>query len=153
MSKFEDELRRRLAVEGADVYEIMRWFLDAIGAQACADGGPEPDLSWFEREFLKDNTERYHEERLRRMPLPQLLNEWATTMPAHPDRPLIDVSGWSDKDLINGTMDDRYGRQLHRRVDEARQREAPHGGRLRILRRGEGSSQRWRRRAVNRRGE
>ena len=52
MSEHEAELRRRLAAEGANIYDVMRWFLDAIGAQACADGGPEPELSWFEREFL-----------------------------------------------------------------------------------------------------
>jgi hypothetical protein len=109
MSKHEVALRKRLAVDGADVYEIMRWFLEAVGAQACADGGPEPDLSWFEREFLKDNVERYHEERPWRIPLDQLLNEWATTMPTHPDRPLIDVSRWADKDLISGARDDCYG--------------------------------------------
>ena len=109
MSEHEAELRRRLAAEGANIYDVMRWFLDAVGAQACADGGPEPDLSWFEREFLKDNVERYREERLRRMPLRELLNEWATTMPTHPDRPLIDVSRWADKDLISGARDDCYG--------------------------------------------
>ena len=106
MSEHEAELRRRLAAEGANIYDVMRWFLDAVGAQACADGGPEPDLSWFEREFLKDNVERYREERLRRMPLRELLNEWAT---AKPDQPLIDVSDWPDKDLINGIMDDHHG--------------------------------------------
>ena len=106
MSKHEDELRCRLAADGADIHDIMCWFLDAIGAQACVDGGPEPDLSWFEREFLKDNVERYREERLRRMPLRELLNEWAT---AKPDQPLIDVSDWPDKDLINAVTDEQYG--------------------------------------------
>ena len=55
MSKHEAELRRRVA-NNDDIHDTMVWFLEAIGAQAYVDGGPEPDLSWFEREFLKDNT-------------------------------------------------------------------------------------------------
>jgi hypothetical protein len=108
MSEHEAELRSKLAAEGADVHDIMHWFLEAIGAQACVDGGPEPDLSWFEREFLKDNVERYHDEHIKRMPMDQLLNEWATTAPAHLGRPLIDVSGWSDVELIHAITDDHY---------------------------------------------
>jgi hypothetical protein len=63
MSKHEAELRRRVANSAnsdADIhdsiYDTMVWFLEAVGAQAHLDGGPKPDLSWFEREFLKDNT-------------------------------------------------------------------------------------------------
>jgi hypothetical protein len=109
MGKFEAELRKQLAADGADIHDIMCWFLDAIGAQACVDGGPEPDLSWFEREFLKDNTAFYHKERVRRMTIWELLDGMAAEGPVRPDQPLIDVSGWSDKDLINAVTDDQYG--------------------------------------------
>jgi|SRR5215831_8918223 len=109
MSEHEAELRRRLATDGADTFDIICWFLDVVGAQACVDGGPEPDLSWFEREFLKSNVEYYHEERVRRMTLPELLNELATEGLINLDQPRIDVSDWSDLDLTSAITDDRYG--------------------------------------------
>jgi hypothetical protein len=40
------------------------------------------------------------------MSWPDLLNGLAASVPAHP---LIDVSGWSDKDLVNAITDDHYG--------------------------------------------
>jgi hypothetical protein len=82
----------------------MEWFLAAIDAQACVDGGPEPDLSWFEREFLKDNTVLYCEQRLRRMTLLALLNEMAIGKPSEPNQPGIDMSRWTDKDVINSVL-------------------------------------------------
>jgi len=109
MSEHEAELRRRLATDGADTFDIICWFLDVVGAQACVDGGPEPDLAWFEREFLKSNVEYYHEERVRRMTLPELLNELATEGLINLDQPRIDVSDWSDLDLTSAITDDRYG--------------------------------------------
>jgi hypothetical protein len=87
----------------------MCWFLSAIDAQACADGGPEPDLSWFELEFLKDNIDRYREEQMRRMTIPELLNSVAIGGPVHPERPRIDMSDVADKELINKMVDDYYG--------------------------------------------
>jgi hypothetical protein len=108
MSKCEAELRRRLSNRD-DIYDTMCWFLSAIDAQACADGGPEPDLSWFEREFLKDNIDRYREEQMRRMTIWELLNGAATEGPVHPERPRIDMSDVADKELINKMVDDYYG--------------------------------------------
>jgi hypothetical protein len=110
VSKHEAELRRRLS-NGDDVYDTMDWFLKAIDAQAFVDGGPEPDLSWFEREFLGDkaNIDRYHEERMRRKTIFDLLNDMATEGPVHPERPHIDMSGAADEDLINKIGDDYYG--------------------------------------------
>jgi|SoiMethySBSTD1v2_1073268.scaffolds.fasta_scaffold2891721_2 hypothetical protein len=55
MSEHEAELRRRMALKDVDVYDTMVWFLAAIDAEGCVDRQREPDLSWFEREFLKDN--------------------------------------------------------------------------------------------------
>jgi hypothetical protein len=52
MSEREAELRRRIA-SNEDIHDTVCWFLEAIGAQAWADGGPRPDLSWFEQESLK----------------------------------------------------------------------------------------------------
>jgi hypothetical protein len=53
MSQFEAELRQRVS-RGDDTYDTFEWYLSAIGAEDLVDrGGPEPDLSWFEREFLK----------------------------------------------------------------------------------------------------
>jgi hypothetical protein len=108
MSKHEAELRRKLSVAGVDIYDTMCWFLTAIDAQACVDGGPKPDLSWFEREFLKDNAELYRLERVQRMTLPELLNAMAAAGPAEPDRPRSDMREWSDEALINalGSNDD-----------------------------------------------
>jgi hypothetical protein len=108
MSKHEAELRQRLS-NGDDIHDTMDWFLKAIGAQAYIDGGAEPDLSWFEREFLKDNTDRYHEERMRRKTMFELLNNLATEGPVHPERPRIDMSGAADEDLIDKMVDDNYG--------------------------------------------
>jgi hypothetical protein len=99
VSEHEAELRRRLP-NGDGIYETMCWFLSAIDAQACVDGGPEPDLSWFEREFLKDNIDRYHEERLRRMTMAELINEAATER-FDPNHPRIDMSEATDEELIN----------------------------------------------------
>jgi hypothetical protein len=104
VSKHEAELRRRLSVAGVDIYDTVCWFLTAIDAQACVDGGPKPDLSWFEREFLKSNIELYR----RRMTLPELLNAMAAAGPTEPGRPRSDMSEWSDEALINalGSNDD-----------------------------------------------
>jgi hypothetical protein len=99
MSKHEAELRRRVA-NNDNTYDTMVWFLEAIDAQAYREGGPEPDLSWFEREFLKDNIDRYHEEHMRRMPVQDLLNVLALEDPEHPERPLIDLSDATDQYLI-----------------------------------------------------
>jgi hypothetical protein len=99
MSKHEAELRRRLS-DGDDFYDTMSWFLSAIDAQACADGGPEPDLSWFEREFLEANIDRYYEEQLRRMTVPELLNAAAMER-FDPSHRWIDMSGAADEELIN----------------------------------------------------
>jgi hypothetical protein len=99
MSTHEAELRRRLS-HGDDFYDTMSWFLSAIDAQACADGGPEPDLSWFEREFLEVNIDRYYEEQLRRMTVPELLNAAAMER-FDPSHPRIDMSGAADEELIN----------------------------------------------------
>ena len=111
MSKHEAELRRKLSVAGVDIYDTMVWFLTAIDAQACVDGGPEPDLSWFEREFLKSNIELYRRERMQRMTVLELLNAMAAAEPTKPDRPRIDMSDWSDEALINAlfsTNDDLH---------------------------------------------
>ncbi len=92
MSKHEAELRRRLAGDHVDVYEIISWFLDAIDAQAYVDGKPgEPDLSWFEREFLINNIERYHTARIKRMSMVDLLNKMAIAkpQPGHPRIPCL----------------------------------------------------------------
>jgi hypothetical protein len=98
-----------MSAENVDVYDTLCWFLDAINAQACVDGGPEPDLSWFEREFLRDNIEFYHKERVRRMTTWELLDGMATEGAVRPDQPLLDVSDWQDVDLINAVTDERYG--------------------------------------------
>jgi hypothetical protein len=108
MSKHEAELKRRLS-KGDGIYETMSWFLKAIDAQACADGGPEPDLSWFEEQFLRDNADRYKEEQMRRKTILELINDMATEGPVHPERPRIDMTEATDKDLINQTTDDFYG--------------------------------------------
>jgi hypothetical protein len=74
MSQYETELRRRLAADKVDLYETISWFLAAIGAQDFIDGKPgEPDLSWFEREFLTANAERYQQERVQRMSIVELI--------------------------------------------------------------------------------
>jgi hypothetical protein len=88
MSKHEAELRRRVA-DNDNTYDTMCWFLSAIGAQAYVDGGPEPDLSWFEREYLKANIARYHEERMRRMSIRDLIDALALEDFEHPERPLL----------------------------------------------------------------
>ena len=41
MSKYETELRRKLASNQADIYETITWFVAAIDIQAYADGKPE----------------------------------------------------------------------------------------------------------------
>jgi hypothetical protein len=104
----EAELRRRVS-EGDAMYDTVSWFLVAIDAQAWADGGPEPDLSWFEREFLKDNLERYNEERPRRMSMVELVNAMALEKPYHPERPLIDMSDVADIELVEKMIDHDYG--------------------------------------------
>jgi hypothetical protein len=104
VSKYEAELRRRLAIDGADLYDTMCWFLTAINAQAVADGGPETEeLSWFEREFLINNTEFYHKERCERMTNWELLNAMAAVV--KPDQPRLDMSDWPDVKLINTIVD------------------------------------------------
>jgi hypothetical protein len=87
MSEHEAELRLRLERKD-DLYDTIVWFLAAIDVESCVDSGLDPDLSWFEREFLKDkdNIEFYREERLRRMTVPELLNEMAIAKPA-PNQP------------------------------------------------------------------
>jgi len=112
MSKHEADLRRRVS-NGDSICDTMCWFLKAIDAQARLDGAPMPelDLSWFEREFLGNeaNIKRYHEERLNRMTIWELINDLATEGPRHPERPRINMSGAADEDLINKTIDDHYG--------------------------------------------
>jgi hypothetical protein len=46
MSKYEEELRQRLA-SGEDVEDIARWFTERMAE------GPAPDLSEFEVKFFK----------------------------------------------------------------------------------------------------
>ena len=108
MSKYEAELRRRLS-NGDDIYDTMDWFWKAIGAQAYIDGGPKPDLSSFEVEFLNDNVDRYHEEQIRRKTMFELLNDVAMAGPVHPERPRIDMSEATDDELIDKMVDDYYG--------------------------------------------
>jgi hypothetical protein len=104
MSQRETELRRRLAGDNVDIVEIMTWFLDAIDAKTYADGKPgEPDLSWFEQEFLRDNAERYHQERLKRMSIVDLVVGMVLAKPA-PDYALIDMSAMPDRELIDATI-------------------------------------------------
>jgi hypothetical protein len=108
VSEHEAELRRRVS-NGDDIYDTMVWFLAAIDAQGYVDRGcrgPEPNLSWFEREFLRDNTDRYHEERMRRKTFLELLNDIATALPLHPERARIDMSDVADKELANMIGDD-----------------------------------------------
>src|SRR5262249_28311699 len=109
VSRHEAELRRRMSAKNVDVYDTLCWFLDAINAQACVDGGPEPDLSWFERKFLKSHVEYYREERMRRKTIWELLDGLATEGAVSPDQPLLDVSDWQDVDLINAATNERYG--------------------------------------------
>jgi hypothetical protein len=93
MSKHEDELRRRLAVDGDDIFDTLYWFLDATGFQAYIDGGPKPDWSEFEQEFLAANLvryhQRYHEKRLEGMSSVEMFNELATEWLIEPNRPRI----------------------------------------------------------------
>jgi hypothetical protein len=104
MTQYERELRRRLAGDHVDIYETMTWFLTVIDAQAYADGKPgELDLSWFEREFMRDNVERYHQERIKRMSDIDLIVGMVLAMPA-PDYVLIDMSAMPDRELINATI-------------------------------------------------
>jgi hypothetical protein len=104
MSKHEDELRRRLAVDGDDVFDTLYWFLDATGFQAHIDGGPMPDWSEFEREFLAANLmryhQRYHDKRLEGMSEVEKLNEWATEWLITPHQPPIDMSTWTDRQVV-----------------------------------------------------
>jgi hypothetical protein len=75
MSEHEAELRRRVANDD-DIHDTMCWFLSAIGAQAYVDGGGQkPGLSRFEQDFLKANIARYYQERMRCMPLRDLIND------------------------------------------------------------------------------
>jgi hypothetical protein len=60
---------------------------------------PEMNLSEFEREFLIANADRYHEERLRRMPMPALINEMATAR-FDSDQVQANMSAVADVDLI-----------------------------------------------------
>jgi hypothetical protein len=116
MSQFEAELRQRVS-RGDDTYDTIEWYLSAIRAKDLVErGGPEPDLSWFEREFLKANAEYYQEQRLRRMPLSELLNGMAMAKPLHPGRQLIDMGGLANRTLIRTMLD---GTADARRYDSA----------------------------------
>jgi hypothetical protein len=105
MSKHEDELRRRLAVDGADIFDTLYWFLDATGFQAYIDGGPKPDWSEFEQEFLAANLvryhQRYHEKRLEGMSSVEMFNELATEWLIEPNRPRIVMSTWTDRQVMS----------------------------------------------------
>jgi hypothetical protein len=106
MSQRETELRRRLAGDNVDIVEIMTWFLDAIDAKTYADGKPgEPDLSWFEREFLRDNAERYHQERLKRMSVIDLVVHVVLAEP-EPGQNDVDMREVPDRDLVNALVGD-----------------------------------------------
>jgi hypothetical protein len=107
MSKHEDELRRRLAVDGADIYDTFCWFLDATGLQAHMDGGPEPDLSEFEIEFFRPNTQLYHNERFKRMSPREWLAAMLTEDLIAPNQPRIDMSKWSDRQVLDHFLDFR----------------------------------------------
>jgi hypothetical protein len=105
MSKHEDELRRRLAVDGDDIFDTLYWFLDATGFQAYIDGGPKPDWSEFEQEFLAANLvryhQRYHEKRLEQMSSVEMFNELATEWLIEPNRPRIVMSTWTDRQVMS----------------------------------------------------
>ena len=104
MSQHEAELRGRLAGDNVDIVEIMTRFLAATDARAYADGKPgEPDLSWFEREFMRDNVERYHQERIKRLSIVDLVVGMVLAERA-PDYALIDMSAMPDRELINATI-------------------------------------------------
>jgi hypothetical protein len=108
MSKHETELRRRLAGDNVDIYETMSWFLTAIDAQAYVDGKPgEPDLSEFEREFLRANVERDDKARLDRMSPDDLFNKMATAKP-DPNAPKVDMSELSDRQVIAAAFNGPY---------------------------------------------
>ena len=112
MSQFEAELRKRVS-RGDDTYDTYEWYLSAIGAEGFVDrGGPEPDLSWFEREFLIANMEHYHKQKLHRMPLSELFNNMATAQPHHPEHELIDMGGLANRTLIR-TMFDKTADTRH----------------------------------------
>ncbi len=104
MSKHESELRRRLAVDDADIYDTITCFLAAIDAQPYKDGKPgQPDLSEYEYEVLTANIEPYRRERLKRMSVADLFNSLAMADP-DPNQPKVkvEVSSWSDQQLIEG---------------------------------------------------
>jgi hypothetical protein len=131
MSEYEAELRRRTALKDVDVYDTMVWFLAAIDAEGYVDRGcrgPEPDLSWFEREFLIDNMDLYHKQRLtdhkqqlKRMTSSELLNGLAVSEPT-PNQPRIDMSQWSDKDVINGMTGPHHNSAIDEIVKRANAR-------------------------------
>jgi hypothetical protein len=104
VSEHEAELRRRVS-NGDDIYDTMVWFLAAIDAQGYVDRGcrgPEPNLSWFERETIPIATTK----RMRRKTFLELLNDIATALPLHPERARIDMSDVADKELANMIGDD-----------------------------------------------
>lgn len=106
MSKHESELRRKLAADSVDIYDVISWFLAAIDAKAYTDGKPgQPDLSEFEYDFLSANIERYRSERLKRMSVADLLNRLATEEVPDPNQPKVEVGGWSDRQLIEGWLE------------------------------------------------
>lgn len=92
MSEHEAELRRRWALQH-DIYETISWFLAAIDAEGYASGKPAPPdlLSDFEREFLFDNMEHYHQERIKRMPSVELASKLALCDPI-PGQADVDMS-------------------------------------------------------------
>jgi hypothetical protein len=102
MSEHEAELRRRWADGKGDIVETMTWFLAAIGAQDFVDGKPGslPHLSWYEREFLKDNAERYDRARVARMSIVDLTIGRIMAKP-EPGQFDIDMSGAPDGDILD----------------------------------------------------
>lgn len=123
MSKYETELRRRLARDQGDIYEAMSWFLAAIDFQAYVDGKPgQPDLSEFEEDFLTANLLRYQQARLKRMSIVDLVSHMVLADP-DPNQPKVDMSGVSDSDIINalcGSHSDSAAAELVKRASAKR---------------------------------
>jgi hypothetical protein len=104
MSKHESELRRRVALQH-DLYETITWFIAVNDLQAYADGKPAPAdlLSEWEREYLADNIERFHQARIERMPFNELITRMVLGKPA-PGAVLIDMSAMPDRKLLDATI-------------------------------------------------
>ncbi len=79
-----------------------------------------PDLSWFEREFLKDNTGALPTgARLERMNIVVLIEGMVLAKPA-PGYVMIDMSGMPDRELLNALSSpdsDSAGAELVKRAN------------------------------------